>query len=210
MLEPAVTLTDYGLTIECWLFAALIARTPSGGAMRSWWMAFFALIGAASLLGGTVHGFFPDESALVYRLLWDANLVAIGGTAVAVWNLGALLSDSARLKRYLPPLATGALLGYTAVVVFVSDEFLVAIAMYLPATIFLTVAMVMAHRREPARGWATGIVGLGLTFIAAAVQQLRLAAHPVYFDHNALYHAIQAVALYLIYRGQSEERVLQP
>jgi hypothetical protein len=44
-----------------------------------------------------------------------------------------------------------------------------------------------------------GVTGLALTFVAAAVQQLRIAIHPVYFNHNALYHVIQAGALLLIF-----------
>ena len=202
MLEPAVTLTDFGLTIECWLFAALIMRAGTTTVSR-WWTAFFAFIGSASLVGGTVHGFLPDESTVLYRVVWDANLLMIGVTAVATWNLGAILSGSATLTRWIPKLALVLLAVFAAVVVFVSNQFLVAIAMYLPATVFLLVAMVMAHARDPKRGWVVGIIGLVLTFAAAAVQQLKIVLHPVYFDHNAFFHAIQAVALLLLWLAQS-------
>lgn len=203
MLEPAVTLTDYGLAIECWLFAALIARARPTAAFGRWWIAFFAFIGTASLLGGTVHGFFPDNASVPHIILWDANLIAIGCTAVATWNLGALLTNSASLKRWMPVIALGVLAPYVAIVVFVSSRFLVAIAMYLPATVFLMAAMVMAHVRDSKRGWAVGILGLALTFVAAAVQQLKVVLHPVYFDHNAFFHAIQAVALLLLFLAQA-------
>ncbi|MGH7254227.1 MAG: DUF6962 family protein, partial [Nitrospirales bacterium] len=36
---------------------------------------------------------------------------------------------------------------------------------------------------------------------AAAVQVGQVALHPLYFDLNALYHLIQAVAFFLIYWG---------
>ena len=36
---------------------------------------------------------------------------------------------------------------------------------------------------------------------AAGVQQGRVDVHPVYFDHDVLYHLIQAVALVLMFRG---------
>jgi hypothetical protein len=48
---------------------------------------------------------------------------------------------------------------------------------------------------------ALSAASLGLTFVAAAVQQARVALHPRYFDHNALYHLIQAAGLYLVFRG---------
>src|SRR5205823_6043329 len=48
---------------------------------------------------------------------------------------------------------------------------------------------------------AIGVAGLGLIFIAAAAQQARIALHPRYFNHNALYHLIQALALWLLFLG---------
>jgi hypothetical protein len=30
---------------------------------------------------------------------------------------------------------------------------------------------------------------------------MRIALHPAYFDHNALYHVVQGVALVLFYQG---------
>ena len=38
-----------------------------------------------------------------------------------------------------------------------------------------------------------------MTFAAALVQRLKVAVHPEYFDHNALYHLIQGVAVLLIF-----------
>ena len=35
----------------------------------------------------------------------------------------------------------------------------------------------------------------------AVLQQLEVALHPVYFDHNAVYHAVQAAALVVLYLG---------
>ena len=46
-----------------------------------------------------------------------------------------------------------------------------------------------------------GAWGLGLTFVAAAVQQGRVGLHPRYFNHNALYHLIQGAGLFLVFRG---------
>jgi hypothetical protein len=200
--EPVVTLTDYGLTIECWLFAALIMKAKLDPAMDRLWIAFFGFIGAASLLGGTVHAFLPDESTTLFAIVWDANLIALGCVSVAVWMLGATLLRSDEIKTLVRIASYALFVFYVLIVVFISNRFLVAIGMYLPATVFLTVAMAMAHSREPKRGWRVGLIGLALTYAAAVVQQAKIAIHPVWFDHNALYHAIQAVALYLLFRAQ--------
>ena len=75
-----------------------------------------------------------------------------------------------------------------------------AIAAYLPAALFLLAVFVSAgHRRG--RSNVSGTVGLALTFVAAAVQQLHIALHPVYFNHNALYHVIQGIAIVLLFLG---------
>lgn len=85
------------------------------------------------------------------------------------------------------------------VVLFVTQKFFVAIIAYLPATLFLMVVLVVAYRRQPERAVAWGITGLTLMLVAAAVQRLHVAIHPLYFDHNALYHVIQGAALWMIF-----------
>jgi len=81
----------------------------------------------------------------------------------------------------------------------VKQKFYVAIIGYLPATLFLLGAFVAAYNRRPARPIGWGIFGLSLTLIAAGIQRLGIAIHPRYFDHNALYHVVQGVALWMIF-----------
>ena len=76
MTEPDVTLTDYALAMEGILFLILLqrGRARSWG-MRSWFSLFFASVSAASLCGGTVHGFFLDEQTLGHTILWPTTLL---------------------------------------------------------------------------------------------------------------------------------------
>jgi hypothetical protein len=201
MTEPDVTLTDYALAVLCAVFCALALKwAPTDPRLRRWWIVFFASIGLGALLGGTVHGFFLAPGA-ARDTLWKATLLCIGVTAVACWMIGARLAFRELGVAWVRRAAIAQYVAYAAVVLFVTSAFLVAIATYLPATLFLLVVLILAYRRVPARALAYGIAGLLLTFVAAAVQTLRVAIHPVYFNHNALYHLIQAVALVLIYLG---------
>jgi hypothetical protein len=43
---------------------------------------------------------------------------------------------------------------------------------------------------------------------AAMVQQARLAIHPVYFDHNAVYHVVQSIAVLFLYFGWRRASVI--
>jgi hypothetical protein len=199
MTEPVVTFTDYGLALECGLLAWLCWRRRPGP-FRRWLTVFFFAAALAPLLGGTVHGFFPDET-LGQRLLWTGTLLAIGVTALSGWALGGLLVLSERARHWLMVAAWVQLAVYAGVVGFISGNFAVAIIDYLPATVFLLVAFAIAWRRSRASPLAVAAAGLGLTLVAAAGQQAGIGIHPVWFDHNALYHLLQALAFLMVYRG---------
>jgi hypothetical protein len=200
--EPDVTLTDYGLAIECAILAVSIGhRGPSGQPLRSRFVGFFAAVGAAALAGGTVHGLVLDSDTGAGRLLWTVTLLAIGAAAWAAWSIGARIQFSAATARRIEVVALAELAGYAVVVALGHPSFAIAIGNYLPAALFLLAVFGLAAYRRLARPILIGAVGLAVTLLAAGVQHLRIAPHPVYFDHNALYHTLQAGALLMIYRG---------
>jgi len=200
MTEPDVALTDYALFVECAAFAWLIARRPADRReLQPWTVLFFASTALAALFGGTVHGFFAAGTGGIGPVLWKVSMLAIGATALAGCVIGARLLFNRPEADRVFGIAAGLTAVYAAVIVFVSDAFWVAVTGYLPAAAFL----LAGFRRAAVRGgasWAKlGAWGLVLSFAAAAIQQLRIALHPVYFNHNALYHLVQAVALVLLF-----------
>jgi hypothetical protein len=199
--EPAVTLTDYALALECALFAALHHRreVPADG-LRAWFVLFFVAASAAPLFGGTVHGFFLDERSLGHAVLWPSALLAIGVGALAGWVLGARIAFSGRAVRWVTRLAFAQLALFALVVLFFVQGFWVAVVDYLPASVFLLIALGLAYRRDRRPGPGIAAAGLALTFVAAALQQLRVSVHPL-FNHNALYHVVQGLGLLLIFLG---------
>lgn len=202
MMEPDVTLTDYALALEGVLFLVLLRRGQARpGRLRSWFSLFFASVSAASLCGGTVHGFFLDEQTLGYAILWPTTLLAIGVTALSAWTIGAKLLFSRRVARWVIVAAVVQFAFYSVVVLFRTEEFWVAILDNLPAVLFLLIALGLAYRREKHRSLLLAAGGLALTLVAALLQQLGVGIHPVHFNHNALYHGLQAVALFLFFLG---------
>ena len=212
MTEPAVTLTDYALAIECAAFVIALSRLDARDKeLCLWFIVFFASIAAASVLGGTVHGFFLAASSPGRRILWPATILAILVTSLAAWNIGAILQLDERRATIVRRLATAQLVLFSLVVLIVTSKFYVGIIAYLPSTLFLLFALVTTYRRRPDRAVRWGIAGLGLTLVAAAVQQLRLGIHTVYFNHNALYHLIQGAALGMVFiTARSLSRVWPP
>jgi len=193
MTEPDVALTDYALALECTVFAYLLQRKEHA--------LFFGSAAVASLAGGTVHGFFLDARTLGNAVLWRITLIAIGVTAASAWAIGARVLFPAPTARRVSTAAAAAFVAYCVVTLFITQEFRAAVVFYLPAVMFLLVALSVAYARARERGILVAVAGLGLMFIAAAVQQAKIALHPRYFNHNALYHLIQAVALWLLFLG---------
>jgi hypothetical protein len=205
--EPDVTLTDYGLALENALLTYLLySQRDSHKSLRAWFALFFGSTSAAALSGGTVHGFFLDEASIGYAILWPLTLIAIGVTALAAWSIAARVQFSETTARWISFVAAVEFAGYSAIVWFVAQTFTVAVANYLPATIFLLLAFISLYRRADTqrRRIALGLWGLLLTFIGAALQQAEIALHPRYFNHNALYHLIQGVALFMIFLAARE------
>jgi hypothetical protein len=159
----------------------------------------FASLGLASLFGGTVHGFFLDQASAGHRVLWPATMLAIGGATFAAWLAGAAVLLSRRASKIVGMAALAQFVVYGGFVLAGAHDFTVAIVNYLLASIFLLVVYTMSYARQRRGRVLIGLVGMVSTFIAAGAQQAGLAVHPVYFNHNALYHLIQGLALFLIF-----------
>ncbi len=202
MTEADVTLTDYALALEGVLFLLLLHRGQARpGSLRFWFALFFASMSAASLCGGTVHGFFLDEQSLGCAILWPMTLLAVGVTTLSTWAIGANLLIRERVARWVLVAAGVQFALYGVVVLFLTQEFWVVVVDNLPAALFLLVVLGLAYRREKHGSLLLAAGGPALTLIAMLLQQLRVGIHPVYFNHNALYHVLQAIALFLFFQG---------
>jgi hypothetical protein len=200
--DPAVTLTDYGLAIECAAIVALLMRPQaSDPTLRIWFVVFFAAAATASLLGGTVHGFFKPADSAARAILWPATLIAVLATGLAAWFAAARLQLEPRAESIARLIATLLLVAMALLVLFVTHNFAIAIAGYLPATLFLLYSLLVAYRRHRERAIAWGITGVSLALIGAAVQRLHVVIHPVYLDHNVFYHLLQGAAFWMIYKA---------
>ena len=202
MTEPDVTLTDYGLAIECALFAWLLSvHAGRGGRLRHRMVLFFVAAAVAPLAGGTVHGFLLERDGALRSALWAFTLLAIGLTALLAWEIGAEMIFKPRNARLVERVARLTFIANALVVLFVHDAFWVAIAFYVPAALFLLLAFLRRVLKNRLPGAGLGAWGVALGLLAAALQILRVAIHPIYFNHNAVYHLVQAVAFVFLFAG---------
>jgi hypothetical protein len=172
--EPMTLATDLMLTVAALIFSARLWRVH-----RIWALAFL-FTAAGSFFGGMHHGFAPQLTPMAALLLWKATLFSIGIASFF------LLAGS---NRKLAIVAVVKLIVYISWMI-VHDDFMYVIIDY--GLTLLIVGIVVRNR------WV--IASIVVSVIGAIVQQSGFALHR-HFNHNDLYHVIQLLALWLLYRG---------
>lgn len=200
MTEPDVTITDFLLATESFVLAALVATQPyTHPDIRLWFVVFFAATGVASTLGGVFHGFFVAPASPLGTRIWRGTLVAVGVATSASWMLGAAIIWPGTSPALMSILVAIELTVYVAIVLLVSDAFRVAVFNQIPATCFLLVAYALRYQAMPESAVAIGLGGIGVTALSGLVQRLKVTLHPVYFTHNAVFHLLQGIALFMMF-----------
>jgi hypothetical protein len=199
ILEPDVSLTDYLLTLETGAFAWLLHRHPSPTPARRLAALIFATLALSSLTGGTYHGFFPEKTATPGGwALWIATMLLLGLAASLTWALFFLLCGARSFRRMLPPVAALFVL-YACVVLFVDHRYRTNAIFAAPPVLAVFALMLLRARRERSPNAAMAAGGILLMLLAGVLQQLHVGLHPVWFNHNALYHLLDGIAMAILF-----------
>ncbi len=208
ILEPTTVVTDYLLGTLGLVLGYRLWRRTGGDSNRRLWAAALVAMAVAAFAGGTAHGFADRFGASGLWILWR----------ITVWSIGvASLSIAVAAARFALPrpwvgLAVGLFgLQFAAYALWMlrHDSFGYVILEYVPAMLF---ALVVAAWQWWSRRWAGGpwvVVGILVSLAAAGVQASGFSLHK-HFNHNDLYHVIQMVGVYLLYRGGAQIGVTNP
>ncbi|HEX8409807.1 MAG TPA: hypothetical protein VF883_13180 [Thermoanaerobaculia bacterium] len=181
MTDPMALVTDSALGVAALIFAAKLWR------VRRMWALAFVFTALAAFCGGVYHGLGDNTP-----FLWKATVMSVGiasffllaGTHRRLATVAAL-----KLVVYLTWMTT-------------HDGFIYVIADY-------GLTLLIAGLVHPAKKWVWGSIGVSV--LGALVQQAKLTIHPKWFDYNDLYHVIQILALWLLYRAAaSSNEVRRP
>ena len=82
-----------------------------------------------------------------------------------------------------------------------TQKFWIAFTIYLPAALLLLSGFCRGAWRDGHRFLLLGASGSVLSFLSSFLQFMRIGIDSVYFNHNALAHVVQAVALVLLLTG---------
>jgi len=157
-------------------------------------MVSMSLMAASAFTGGLYHGFAP-EFPHIEPWWWRVVLWIICGLGFAMaMSLLHELKPSGNVRNWQLLLALK--FAVSSVAVLFKPEFVVAMADYGSSMFAWLIAALILRR--PWRG--PMLAGVGLSLLAGVVQQAQwnLSAH---FNHNDVFHLIQACALVAFYRG---------
>jgi hypothetical protein len=178
MNEPSTVITDYALgLVSSWVAWQLFksAQKP-----QKLWAVAFAALATGAFLGGTWHGFLHSD------LLWEATTLSVGFASFG------MVAGSGYSMRWLRVLAAIKLVLYIGWMLF-HDEFIYVVLD--TGTALLVVAAIHLWKWN-----GPMLAGVALSVLAGVVQASGFKLHE-HFNHNDLYHVIQAVAVLLLYQG---------
>ncbi len=196
--EPMTLATDYALGLVCVALAIRLFRSGRDPS-RLCWSGALAVCAVSAFLGGTYHGFLPYLDAASQTTLWAATLMAIGCAAFCGTTATARAHLAPPWRQRVETVATLQLAAYLFATTR-THNFLIAIIDYSVSFGFVLIVHAVVWRRTKAEapGWIVG--GVAISFVAAGIQAAGLAPHPD-FNHNDLYHVVQIVGMWMLYRG---------
>ena len=195
--EPVTLLTDSLLGAWTLALAIRLLRRNKSASAKLWASGFLAT-GIGAIAGGTYHGFFNVFAPQTLAVLWKLTVYLIGIAAVLLLTGAVLATTTGLIRRLLLALGILEFLVYAAWMAR-HDEFRYVIYDYVPAMVLIAALFAIAYRIDPlASKWIVG--GIAISFAAAGVQHSGFALHR-HFNHNDLYHVVQMIAMYALYRG---------
>ncbi len=198
LIQPDVALTDFFLALETLVLGLIILNLKIKSKIKLTIFLFYISLALSSIIGGIVHGFFPYSDSLTNLVLWKATMICLGLVSLFSWLIAGNLILP-KYKKLIQSVASLEFFLYSVYVIFINSQFKIAIYNYVPATIFLLISLCILYLRKKQPSTLLGVIGIILTFIAAWIQQAQISLHQIYFNHNAFYHVVQAIALLLIF-----------
>jgi len=192
--EPATLITDYLLALLT-LVLGLRLRRDTPAPARLWFARALLLSALSAFIGGSYHGLSPNVSDELASLWWRVTLVIVN--LVSATLAISLMHEIVPVRRhFLVQVIIVLKLATFVVIALLKPIFLVAILDYGSTMLAWLVVALASQPRW--RAWM--LAAIGLSAVAAVVQQLQVSPAPA-FNHNDLYHVIQGLAFAAFYRA---------
>ena len=195
--EVVTMVTDY-LLAATGFGAAMWLWKSAAGVPGRWWAVAFVATGVAAVLGGTSHGYAPVIDKQTHGLVWRLTYVTVGIANFCVLYGAALAAVPRRLLRATVVVLLARLLVVAAALIVVAQFRYVLYDYAFTLVGLLALAAALGAQRRPGGGWV--VAGVAASAIGAVVQLTRVGQGRV-FNHNDLFHVVQAIGIALYARG---------
>jgi uncharacterized protein DUF6962 len=200
--DPDVVFTDIALAILGAYLGWRLWKMPGKKTLPRAGGLLLGALASAAFWGAVFHAFFPAGTAtLSGGLAWSPVVLSIVVAAAVMLELALRIlvpRPSSSIRRYV---AMTYATSFAVVALLLDQSFTSIVYFYVPALLLLLVAAGQQAVRSRSAGWILVTTGLLMSAGAAVLQQARVAIHPVYFDHNAVYHVVQSIAIVFLYFG---------
>jgi len=200
--EPDVVFTDLGLAILAAYLGWRLWTVPGKGSLTKAGAVLLGGLASAAFWGAIFHAFFPaDTATLPGFIAWIPVVVSIIVAGAIMLELGLRFLVPALPAPVRRSIVATYAAGFAGVVLLVDESFTSIVRFYVPPLILFLVAAGHQAIRGRNAGWTRIALGLIISVGAAQLQQGEVSIHPLYFDHNAVYHVVQSVAIVFLYLG---------
>jgi len=200
LYEPMTVLTDLFIVIFGFWFAREIQMwfTVRLMEVHFHFANYFYFIAFTALTGAIFHSIYPEYET-IRNFLW--KLVMVGMT-ISIFSMlmGTLYYfmpyDLVQIAKW----GLVAIIFPIAIWFYIDNELLNAVKLYVPSVIFVIGVMIFGWQFKGDIGASWIIVGFLVTLGGASFVLTKVGLHK-HFNHNDIFHVIQIVGMYLIYRG---------
>ena len=199
--EPTTMATDFLMALLCAVLAARLrekSRETSYRSVALWRWAFIAT-SVGALTGGSSHGFALFLRQWQWTALWKSSTLMIGCASFCLlmgMSYARLHGTWGKAVRVLAVLKLAAYVTW----MIGHDDFRFVIFEYGSSMLLILTIEIWRLLKERSLDLAWIPVGILLSVLSSAVQQSEIVLHE-HFNQNDLFHVIQMIALYALYRG---------
>ena len=201
LYEPTTAITDYIIFILGITFGWFTLSIQDSQFHQLWGTSFIT-IAIGAFLGGTTHGFGPKLSQIPRTVIWRATLIFVAATGLLLAMSTALVFVTGKGEDALY-ITAGVLLISFYNRIRTQDNFQSVVIFYLPLMGISFIGFLVAFFYYGMTGALSISIGLLVSLAASWVQVMKIALHEN-FNHNDLFHVIQMLGMYLMYRGGLE------
>jgi hypothetical protein len=195
--EVVTMATDYLLAATAFAAAMWLWKTAAGAPGR-WWAVAFLATGVAAVLGGTSHGYAPVLDKQAHGLVWRLTYLTVGIANFCILHGASLAVVPRRARPAVRAVLLVRLLVVAAALIVLAQFRFVLYDYAITLAGLLGLAGALGARGRPGAGWV--VAGVAASALGATVQLVRFGQGHV-FNHNDLFHVVQAIGIALYARG---------